>query len=48
MKKIMQWVMAATLMCGMVAFAQQRCHVLIQTCDHPGGHTAETCIFCKH
>ena len=31
-----------------VAFAQQRCHVLIQTCDHPGGHTAETCVFCKH
>ena len=31
-----------------VAFAQQRCHVQIQTCDHPGGHTAQTCIFCKH
>ena len=31
-----------------VAFAQQRCHVLIQTCDHPGGYTAETCIYCKH
>ena len=31
-----------------VAFAQQRCHVQIQTCDHPGGHTAETCIYCKH
>jgi hypothetical protein len=31
-----------------VAFAQQRCHVQIQTCDHPGGHTAQTCIYCKH
>ena len=30
-----------------VAFAQQRCHVQIQTCDHPG-YTAETCIYCKH
>ena len=31
-----------------VAFAQQRCHVQILTCNHPGGHTAETCIYCKH
>ena len=31
-----------------VAFAQQRCHVQILTCDHPGGQTAQTCVFCKH
>ena len=30
-----------------VAFAQQRCHVQLRTCDHPG-YTAETCIYCKH
>ena len=30
-----------------VAYAQQRCHVQLKTCDHPG-YTAQTCIFCKH
>ena len=32
---------------GQLGYAQQRCHVQLQTCDHPG-YNAEACIFCKH